>query len=118
MNERKFESALESLRQYKTNLTNLSTRPEGRHVMNTLIQAIKETLSHLEGIKVPDEMAATKQKVVNKIRQAAQSIDSEYTGVNSTSTDNEVITEQTSRQVNVIRDALKEFDGKGLEWLG
>ncbi len=113
----KLESALDSLHQHKVSIGQLSIRQKGKYVMSKLLLKIRETLIQLEGIRVPDEMEATKQGAVDKIRQTIQRIDDEYAGAKFTPKGEEVITGSISNEVDVIRGALNVFDDIGLAWL-
>lgn len=117
MDKNNFSKQLDLLHSRKEAITRYSSKKPGKYVMNTLLNAIKDAIQTLELLKIPTDLEAERSKTLSIIKNAQEQINREYLASPTNINMIETISQETNKQVDQIRDVLRQFDSQGLRWI-
>lgn len=117
MDKNNFSKQLDLLHSRKEAITRYSSKKPGKYVMNTLLNAIKDALQTLELLEIPTALEAERSKTLSVIKDAQEQINREYLAGPTNINMIETISQETNKQVDQIRDVLRQFDSQGLRWI-
>lgn len=117
MDKINFRKQLDLLQSRKEAITQCSSRKSSKHIVNTMLNTIKDAIQTVERLTIPAALEAERAKTIAIINDAQAQITREHSASPFNRNMIETISLEMERQVNRIRDELKHFDSQGLKWI-
>ncbi|RIV19400.1 hypothetical protein DYU11_25195 [Fibrisoma montanum] len=119
MDKQSLKAQLDQLHNLKVGIGRLThgEASKAKWAMNNLTQKIAQTLAYFKALELPGELDEARTKAMDIILPATVVIQQEYANLKPNAKGFEVISDETDRQSELIRHALRDFDAKATEWL-
>lgn len=117
MDKIEFKGQLRKLVASRNIVTSYSMKSPAKYLMVTLLNSIRDVITTLHSLQIPDELEPQREQAMLIIKDAKRQIDLEYEAAPDNLNMVERVSDETIHQVDRIRAAVKKFDAQGLDWL-